>query len=100
MPELVKGLLLTSYPLHPPGNPERLRTEHFPKLIVPTLFCHGSRDPFGTLEEMHQAAKLIPGPTELVEFEGGDHGLASPRAKPDSLREVGERVAEAYDRFF
>jgi predicted alpha/beta-hydrolase family hydrolase len=47
--DLVDGLLLLSYPLHPPGRPTELRTAHLPKLAVPTMFAHGSRDPFGTL---------------------------------------------------
>ena len=98
--ELADGLLLTSYPLHPPGKPERLRTEHFSQLEVPGLFCHGTKDPFGTLDELRQALKLIPARTEVVEFEGGGHGLASPRAKPKAYREVGERVAEACAAFF
>ncbi len=99
-PDLVDGLLLTSYPLHPPGKPERLRTDHFPRLQVPVLFCHGSKDPFGTLDEVRQALKLIPARTQLIEFEGGSHGLASQRAKPQAYREVGEKVAEACAAFF
>ena len=46
-PAAVDGLLLFSYPLHPPGKPERLRTEHFPRLAVPALFVQGTADPFG-----------------------------------------------------
>ena len=98
--KLADGLLLTSYPLHPPGKPERLRTDHFPKLEVPELFCHGTKDPFGTLVELRQALKLIPARTEVVEFEGGGHGLASARAKPEAYREVGEKVAAACMAFF
>src|SRR5262249_20902139 len=51
-PELVSGLLLLSYPLHPPRKPAQLRTEHFPRLTTPALFVHGSRDPFGSHEEI------------------------------------------------
>ncbi len=50
--KLTDGLLLLSYPLHPPGHPEMLRSEHLPNLHVPTLFVHGTRDPFGSIEEM------------------------------------------------
>ncbi len=74
-PGLVDRLLLLSYPLHPPGKPEQLRTVHFPKLSTPVLFVHGSRDPFGTLEELRGAIKLIPAPVELMEIEGAGHDL-------------------------
>lgn len=75
------GLLLISYPLHPPGKPERLRTEHFSELRTPSLFAHGSKDPFGTLEEMREALKLIGGRTELLEIDGGGHGLVRGKAE-------------------
>ena len=74
-PGLVDRLLLLSYPLHAPGKPEQLRTAHFPKLTTPVLFVHGSRDPFGTLEEMRSAIQLIPAPVELMEAEGVGHDL-------------------------
>ena len=99
-PDLVDGLLLTSYPLHPPGKPERLRTDHFPRLQVPVLFCHGSKDPFGTPPEVRQALALIPARTQLVEFEGGGHGLASQHAKPEAYQAVGKKVAVACAAFF
>jgi uncharacterized protein len=74
-PGLVDGLLLLSYPLHPPGKPAQLRTAHFPKLQTPALFVHGSRDPFGTLEELRQAMALIPAQTRLMEVDGAGHEL-------------------------
>jgi len=74
-PELVEGLLLCSYPLHPPGKPERLRTQHFPDLNVPVLLVHGTRDPFGTIEELDAARKLIPGKTALLRVDGAGHDL-------------------------
>src|SRR5438309_9864164 len=52
-PRLVEALLLFSYPFHPPGKPERLRTEHFPHLRTPALFVHGTADPFGSIAELH-----------------------------------------------
>ena len=55
------GLVLISYPLHPPGRPERLRIEHLPALEVPCLFISGTRDSFGTPEELEQHTKVIPG---------------------------------------
>lgn len=73
----VDVLALFSYPLHPPGKPERARTEHLPEIGVPTVFTHGSSDSFGTLAEMHAAAALIPAPHEIVEITGARHDLAS-----------------------
>ncbi len=75
-PELVDGLLLLSYPLHPPRKPAELRTAHFPKLRTRAVFLHGSRDPFGSPDEMRAALTLIPAPTELAIVEGAAHDLA------------------------
>jgi hypothetical protein len=69
------GLVLVSYPLHPPGRPDRLRTTHFARLEVPCLFVSGTRDAFGTPAELEAAAELIPGPVTHVWLEGKDHGL-------------------------
>ena len=69
------GLALISYPLHPPGRPDRLRTGHFPSLDVPCLFVSGTRDTFGTLEEMETATATIRGPVTHVWLDGSDHGL-------------------------
>lgn len=69
------GLVLVSYPLHPPGRPERLRTEHFPKITVPCLFLSGTRDAFGTPDELESATAAIPAPVTHQWLEGGDHGL-------------------------
>ena len=69
------GLLLVSYPLHPPGKPARLRTEHFPDLRVPCLFVSGTRDAFGSPAELEAATAAIPGPVAHRWVEGRDHGL-------------------------
>lgn len=73
----VDVLTLFSYPLHPPGKPERARTEHLPRIGVPTVFTHGTADPFGSIDELTAAAALVGGPTELVEITGARHDLAS-----------------------
>jgi uncharacterized protein len=70
-------LTLFSYPVHPPGKPERTRTEHLPEIAVPTVFTHGTSDPFGTLDELRAAAALIPAPTDVVEVTGARHDLGS-----------------------
>ncbi len=75
-PAAASGLLLLSYPLHPPRQPASMRTAHFPKLTTPALFVHGSRDPFGSMEEMRAALTLpISASTELLEIEGAGHDL-------------------------
>jgi predicted alpha/beta-hydrolase family hydrolase len=74
-PDLVSGLLLLSYPLHPPRKPDQLRIQHFPNLRTPSLFVHGTRDPFGSVEEMTKALRLIPAKTELMKVEGAGHEL-------------------------
>ncbi len=74
-PALVSGLLLLSYPLHPPSKPEQLRTQHLPNLRTPSLFVQGTRDPFGSVEEMTEALRLIAAKTELMIVEGAGHDL-------------------------
>ena len=70
-------LTLFSYPVHPPGKPERARTEHLPDITVPTVFTHGTSDPFGTIDEVRAAAALIPAPTEIIEITFARHDLGS-----------------------
>jgi len=72
---LADGLLMLSYPLHPPGKPAQLRTDHFGKLRTPVLFVHGTRDPFGTVDELREAIKLIPVAARLQVVEGAGHGV-------------------------
>lgn len=69
------GLLLISYPLHPPGQPSKLRTEHFPSISVPCLFISGTRDAFGSAAELEAATASIPGPVTHHWIEGKDHAL-------------------------
>lgn len=74
-PDLVAGLLLLSYPLHPPRKSQQLRTQHFPILRTPCLFVHGTRDPFGSIEELTKALQLIPAKHNLLEVQGAGHDL-------------------------
>jgi predicted alpha/beta-hydrolase family hydrolase len=69
------GLVLVSYPLHPPGKKDKPRTEHFPELSLPCLFVSGTRDSFGSPAELEAATAAIPGEVTHVWIEGGDHGL-------------------------
>src|SRR4051795_3380459 len=79
------GLALISYPLHPPGKPEKSRTEHLPNLKVPCLFVSGTKDAFGTVDELEAATATIPGPVTHVWLDGGDHGL---RRRDDAVAEI------------
>jgi predicted alpha/beta-hydrolase family hydrolase len=84
-PDCADALLLLSYPLHPPGKPERARTQHLSGLRVPTLFVHGARDPFGTLAEIESARALIPAPTALLSLPGAAHALHADSGRPGKL---------------
>lgn len=78
-------LTLFSYPLHPPGKPERARTEHLPRITVPTVFTHGTADPFGSLDELRPAAALVAAATTIVEITGARHDLGSKRLDVPAL---------------
>jgi uncharacterized protein len=93
---LAAGLLLLSYPLHPPRKPTELRVAHFPQLETPALFVHGSRDPFGSVEELSSALKLIPSRSLLLEVAGSGHELL-PRSKAGDFP---ARITQAFQDFF
>jgi len=95
-PSLVEGLLLLSYPLHPPGRPAQLRTAHFPSLRVPCLLITGTRDAFGSIEELQAAIKLIPATTKLVAMEGAAHGLW----QKSNRETLPESIAQEFRSFF
>jgi uncharacterized protein len=91
-PSLLDGLLLLSYPLHPPRKPDQLRTAHFPAIRTPALFIHGTRDPFGLPEEMRTAVEVIPARKQLVLVERAGHELTSP--------EIATKITTAFREFF
>ena len=96
-PETASGLLLLSYPLHPPRKPEQQRTQHLPDLRTPTLFVHGSRDPFGSIPELFEAIKMIPGRTRVLVAEGAGHDLGfKGKARREKLP---EQVAQQFIEF-
>ena len=81
-----RGLVLISYPLHPPGKPDSLRVEHLPRLTVPCLFIHGTRDPFAT-------------PDELAAVDGDDSGRChAPLDRRQGSRSEGCRRDDRDDR--
>lgn len=90
----IAGLAAFAYPLHPPGHPEKARLQHLSDIYVPTLFISGSRDAFGTPEEMATAAALVQH-SRLHILEGADHGFAVPKRSGRSKEEVfDEAIAE------
>jgi len=92
------GLTLLGYPLHPPGKPETLRVEHFPRLTMPVLFVSGTRDAFGTPTELKRHAKKIKGDVSFNWVDTGDHGFkplkASGMSAPEALSGVATAVVE------
>lgn len=95
-PQLVAGLVLLSYPLHPPRKPLELRTGHFSQLRIPALFVHGGRDPFGSHDEMKAALALVPGQKMLLEIEGAGHELLGKKANED----LPVKIVRAFQEFF
>lgn len=71
----VAGLVCVSYPLHPPAQPQKLRTAHFARLTVPSLFVSGTKDDFGTPEEIRHHLAVLPTEPDLHFVEGGRHDL-------------------------
>jgi predicted alpha/beta-hydrolase family hydrolase len=94
-PGLVDQLLLLSYPLHPPQRPSELRTGHFPGLQTAAMFVHGTRDGFGSIDEMEAALDLIPARTDLLPITAAGHELVTKRNRD----EVSRTVVEAFRLF-
>ena len=100
-PKLIDGLLLLSYPLHPPRKTGQPRTQHFPDLRTSALFVHGTRDPFGSENEILEALKLIPGPTKLLKIDGAGHDLkATAKRQVAKAQPLAERVKDEFQAFF
>ncbi len=97
-PDIVAALLLLSYPLHPPRKPEQQRTQHLPDLRTPTLFVHSTRDPFGSIEELQRAIKMIPAKTKLLPVEGAGHDLGfKGKTKKEELP---KQIVSEFTKFF
>jgi predicted alpha/beta-hydrolase family hydrolase len=96
--QLADGLLLLSYPLHPPSRPDQPRTQHLPKIEVPVMFVHGTHDPFGTIDEIESARKLISARNLLLPVEGAGHDLGFKGKK--KREELSAAVLAAFQTFF
>ncbi len=92
------GLLLMSYPLHPPGKPGQLRTQHWPELRAPILFVQGTKDPFGSVEEMDAAMKLLTARHDRLIVEGAGHDLGWSRKLKPEFADLPARMVEAFLR--
>jgi predicted alpha/beta-hydrolase family hydrolase len=97
-PNIADGLLLLSYPLHPPRKPDQLRTQHLPNLRTPSLFVSGTRDPFGTVEEIQRALELIPVTTKFITVDGAGHDLNFKKGR--SGETLVQSIFMAFQEFF
>jgi len=94
----IGGLVYLGYPLHPPGRPDKLRDEHLKKIEPPMLFVQGSRDAFGTEEEIRAIIKKHRLPATLYVIESGDHSFKVPKSvKPQ--QQVYEEVMDAVSKW-
>jgi len=91
----VRGLLFLGYPLHPPGKPNQLRVAHWPQVRVPQLFVQGTRDAFGTVEEITTHLPKLGAPATIHPIEQGDHSFAVPKRLGVSQDEVLARAFAA-----
>lgn len=88
------GLVFLGYPLHPPGKPEKLRSKHLPMIKAPMLFVQGSRDVFGTADELRPIVKKLAPRATLHVIEGGDHSLKVPKSAGATQEEVYRTVQD------
>jgi hypothetical protein len=93
------GVVALGYPLHPPGRPEQLRAEHLTRIRQPMLIVQGSRDAFGTPEELRAVLVPLGAPATLQVVEGGDHSFKVPKRGPITQEEVLERVQDEIARW-
>jgi len=100
-PDLAGGLLLFSYPLHPPRKPAEARTQHLSKLRTPTFFVHGTRDPFASISELEEALKLIPARTKLLRVDGAGHDLNFGKHALEGAKDnLPQSILAAFQPFF
>ena len=91
----IAGLVFLGYPLHPPGNPAKLRTEHLPQIKMPMLFVQGTRDSLGSTDEIAPIVKELKLPAEIYVIEGGDHSFKAPKKFGRPQEEVYEAAMDA-----
>jgi uncharacterized protein len=97
--EGIAGLVFLGYPLHPPGRPDKLRSAHLPQIRAPMLFVQGSRDTFGTPEELRPILATLKAPAELTVIEDGDHSFKVRKTAPLSQAAVFDFILDAVERW-
>lgn len=97
--EGLAGLVVLGYPLHPPGRPQQLRAEHLARIRTPILVVQGSRDAFGTPEELRPALAPLGSAATLHVVDGGDHSFKVPKRGPVTQEEVYRRVQDEIVRW-
>jgi hypothetical protein len=95
----ISALVLLGYPLHPPGKPEKLRTEHLPSVRAPMLFVQGSRDAFGPADELRAVINNLHLPATLYVIEGGDHSFKVLKSSPVPQPQVYEATMDEIARW-
>lgn len=95
----VAGLVFLGYPLHPPGKPDRLRSEHLSLIRAPMLFVQGSRDPFGTPDELRPIVESLKAPATIHVVEGGDHSFKVPKSSHISQEQAYEAAQDSIFRW-
>ena len=95
----VAGLVFLGYPLHPPGKPEALRTQHWPRVRAPMLFVQGTRDAFGGPDDLAPHLADLKAKATIVRVEGGDHSFAVLKRDGVPQGEVHRRVLDAVAQF-
>src|ERR1043166_266649 len=93
----IAGLVFLGYPLHPPGNPKKLRDAHLSSIREPMLFIQGAKDAFGTPEELRPILKRVKAPVELWPVEEADHSLKVPKKATRSQAEVDAFVRDTIE---
>ena len=88
------GLVFLGYPLHPPGRPDQMRDKHLPQISAPMLFVQGTRDAFGTPEELQRVFPRLTAPHKLYAIENGDHSFKVPKKGPVSQEQVYSNVLD------
>jgi predicted alpha/beta-hydrolase family hydrolase len=95
----IAGLVFLGYPLHPPGNPTKLRDAHLPSIREPMLFIQGAKDAFGTADELRPILKRLKAPVELCPVDEADHSLKVPKKASRSQAEVDAFVLDTIENW-
>ena len=97
--ENISALAFLGYPLHPPGNPEKLRAEHLKNIRAPMLFVQGTRDSLGAAAEIGSIIKQLRLPATLFAIEGGDHSFKVPKSSGLTQEQVHATVLDEMMRW-